>query len=207
MKIISILGVIGIGKSVLLARFPGEKYTKVKEPVEDNPWLESFYAELKYLYELRKIGNSSPARTTPMMEVYLLSRQKRDIEIAKKPGKPIVSDYGCPGVFARLLYQDKIISDLDYETFKMVEGVARVVPDIIFYLTGIDFALKNIEKRGRECEIGIPDGYLINLDKSYQVYLEESKSLGVDVQVLPWPDSLPQIDKVLKKHGLPGPTS
>lgn len=206
MKLISILGVLGVGKSTLLDSFPEEKYTRVEEPVEDNPWLEPFYAELKYLYELRKVGNLSPARTTPMMEVYLLARQKRDIEEAKKRGKIVVSDYGCPGVFARLLHKDKIISDLDYKTFKLVECVTKVIPDIVIYLRGLDFAFGNIKKRGRKCEEGLSEKYLVDLDRSYQIDLQIYRDLGVDVYCFSWPDSLELIDTILVRHRLPGIT-
>lgn len=203
MKLISILGVIGVGKSTLLNRFPGKEYTRVEEPVEDNPWLKSFYAELKYLYELRKVGNLSPARTTPMMEVYLLARQKRDIEEAKKGEKSVVSDYGCPGAFARLLHKDKIISDLDYKTFKLVESVTKVIPDIVIYLQGLEFAFGNIKTRGRECEAGITEEYLFDLDKSYQIELQKYRGLGVDVYRFSWPDPLDLINDILVEQWLP----
>jgi len=192
--LIEILGVIGIGKSTLLRAFPDEDYVKVQEPVEDNPWLAPFYAELSYLQALRKVGNLAPARTTPIMEVYLQARRKNEIFRGwqKDPFRPIVTDYGRPGAFARLLHNAKIISDLDYKTFLEVQQATEFTSTLrtVFYLDGIERAFENMRKRARPCELGVSLEYLKDLDTSYR------EELGKDAYYIPWGNGHSDINQI-----------
>ncbi|MFH1821761.1 MAG: deoxynucleoside kinase [Methanobacteriota archaeon] len=204
-RIIEIQGIIGAGKSSLLRAFPASDYTRVEEPVEENPWLAAFYAEYHYLRELRKCGNLSPARTTPMMEVYLQARRFNAICQAKKGGLPIVCDFGRPVVFARNLHAEGIISQLDFNTFLEVRNATEVIPDLVFYLDGLDRAWKAMERRGRSIEKGVPYSYQVGLDGQYRVEHDYLRGLGVPTVVFDWPDGgdLVAIEAALRQYDFP----
>jgi deoxyadenosine/deoxycytidine kinase len=205
--IVEILGTIGIGKSTLLSWFPDESYVKVSEPVAENPWLEAFYAEYNYLTKLRAIGNTSPARTTPMMEMWLQAYRTNRIREAQEQAqhptgnRHIVTDFGRPAVFAKMLRDDGIISRLDYETFLEVERATRVEADLTILLIDVDLAWANCRERARGCESGLTYEYLEHLESQY------FKSCGNQAVVVSWRRdrmwATDAVNRILDGHGLP----
>lgn len=202
--VVDVLGIIGAGKSTLLSVFP-DTYTKVDEPVERNPWLEIFYAEMEYIKKLSATGRYTPAASTPMMEVYLLAKRKNDLDTARAIGKPIVNDFGRPGVFARVLHKTKVITDLDFETFREVEEACLEVPDYFIYLNGLDRAEQNRKDRGRSCEAGVDLNYQYNLHCEYEWECKRLSQMGAKGLRVDWPEggSLKEVDAFLQDNGLP----
>jgi len=205
--IVEILGTIGIGKSTLLSWFPENDYVKVSEPVSENPWLEAFYAEYAYLQKLRAIGNVSPARTTPMMEMWLQAyrtnriREAQEQAIHPTGNRHIVTDFGRPAVFAKMLHADGIISKLDYETFLEVERATAIGADLTIFLKGVDLAWSNCRERARGCESGLTYGYLARLELQY------TDTVWGQVVTVDWRRdrlwAVSMINRILDLHGLP----
>jgi len=179
--LIEILGIIGAGKSTLLETFPTD-YEIVREPVDENAWLPIFYAELAYVEQLKKVGRYAPAVSTPLMECYLAAKRKNDIDKAKKVGKPVVTDFGRPQVFARMLLAHKTINEFDYTTFLEISKACEIVPEIVIYLDSLDRAYVNMKNRGRAIESGLTYEYLTNLHREYEkeiAALESSRTTSI----------------------------
>ena len=190
--LIEILGIIGVGKSTLMEKF-SNSYIKINEPVKENPYLEDFYLELQS-------GDYKCLRTIPLMEIYLQNKRYYELTKVGSENKNIVTDWGYPEVFAKILYDMKLISNRDYDTFKLVVQNTRVESDLIFYLSmSPEQALKNIKARNRECERGITKEYLTNLDNNYLRILAEKDN----VWVIDWSDyDINKIVNILKRYNL-----
>lgn len=163
---IVVSGLIGAGKSHLVDKL--SKFMNCpdyQEPVKDNKYLDMFYADMdKYAFN---------------MQIYLLSQrfsQNRDIKSANCTCVQDRSIYEDT-IFAKILNDMGIMSDLDYETyldvFKNYEEFLEK-PDIIIYLdVSIDNIVKRINQRSRECEKDIPVSYLEALKDNYEEWVSK----------------------------------
>lgn len=186
MRIVEILGTIGVGKSYLMAQFPEKEWVHVHEPVDENPYLDAFYAELEYITKARN-RFPVPSVTTPFLEIYMTTKRTMAlwdaIEIAENKGKNVVTDFGRPEIFAYNLHKAGIISSLHYDTFLMVAKIARkslLLDDGSFVfdrpglrtvetviLTGYEKAFERMQKRARPCEKKVSIEYLKQLEETY----------------------------------------
>jgi len=203
--LLEIVGPIGRGKSVLLAAL-SDAYAKVVEPVEGNPWLECFYAEMDYMRKLKAISSPSwPARTTPLMEIHLQANRKLALEAAFEKSDLVATDYVRPGIYARCLMWDGVISQLDYQCFFDVERATEIygIKRHVIYLKGVDRALANIGERGRECERGIRREYLELLERSTEAEEDSERFVFVKWGIRDGYDEWAEIEYALEKMGLP----
>ncbi len=195
---IGIAGTIGVGKSTLtmdLAR--ALNFEPILEEVDGNPYLESFY------------GNMHQYGT--MMQVWLLNhrfRQHREFVTRISLGRirGVVQDRTIweDTIFARMLneHPDKIISDLDYNTYLDLfdNMVLRelVFPQLLIYLDiKPETAVERIKKRGRGMEQTISLDYLRMLKANYDQFVGEMQEAGVRVLRLPW-ENFPPISEVVR---------
>lgn len=168
---IAIAGNIGAGKSsltrLLAERFSMKPYF---ESVDDNPYLKDFYAEM--------------ARWSFHLQIYFLTtRFKHHREIMKSP-IAVVQDrtiYEDVEIFAKNLHAIGKMDDRDYRNYRshfevMMEFLRP--PDLLIYLqASVDTLVKQIARRGRAYEQGIPRDYLEQLNALYEEWIR-SYSLG-----------------------------
>lgn len=155
---LAIEGVIGVGKTSLAKLLAPQRGAKlVLEEVEENPFLESFYADAqRYAFQTQIF--------------FLLSRYRQLSSLFQEElfHRGVVSDY--------ILAKDRIFAYLnlnDNELFLynrlyplLEDKVPR--PDLVIYLQArTDFLLKRIKERGRPFERAISRDYIDSLTEAY----------------------------------------
>jgi len=161
-KFIAIAGNIGVGKSsltcLLSQRLGWEAFY---EMVNDNPYLEDFYADMnKWSFHL---------------QIYFLSKRfKHHRQIVANPNS-VIQDrtiYEDVEIFAKNLYLQGSMDERDYRNYRdLFETMAQFLqpPDLIVYLrASVPILKRRIKFRGRDFEQNIPDEYLAHLNKLYE---------------------------------------
>jgi deoxyadenosine/deoxycytidine kinase len=175
-------------------------FEPILEEVDGNPYLESFYKDMK--------GYGT------MMQVWLLNhrfRQHREFVTRISLGKirGVVQDRTIweDTIFARMLneHPDKIISDLDYNTYLDLfdNMVLRelVFPQLLIYLdVQPETAMKRINSRGRVMEQTVPLEYLRMLKQNYEQFVGEMEGAGVRILRIKWESFQPVSEVVRLVH-------
>lgn len=194
---LAIEGVIGVGKSTL-ARMMAERLggRLVLEEVEENPFLEQFYADRRrYAFSCQVF--------------FLLSRfrQQRALQQADLFQTRIVCDY--------LFRKDRIFAtlNLDDDEMALYDQILPLLerelprPDRVVYLqASLDTLLRRIEKRGRAFEKEIDPGYLQELGEAYSQFFfhyEEAPLLVVNTDAIDFvasPDDLEDLVERIRSH-------
>lgn len=176
--IVSIEGNIGSGKStfveILKSHFGSEKRIGfVQEPVDE--WgticdkngttiLQKFYENSsKYAFSFQMLAYIS--RLAILRKV--VQSNNFDIVITER------SVYTDSNVFAKMLYDDKKIEDIEYQIYS--RWFEEFIPDLpvfstIYIRTRPEIAIKRIEKRSREGE-NIPIDYLNKCHTYHETWL------------------------------------
>ena len=198
---IGIAGTIGVGKSTLTTELAKAlNFEPILEEVDGNPYLSHFYQDMK--------GYGT------MMQVWLLNhrfRQHREFVSRISLGRirGVVQDRTIweDTIFARMLneHPDKIISDLDYNTYLDLfdNMVLRelVFPQLLIYLDcKPDTAIARIRRRGRVMEQEIDPDYLISLQRNYYQFIQEMEGAGVRVLRINWENFMPISEVVRLVH-------
>lgn len=166
-KFIIVSGNIGCGKSSLtdlLSKRLG--WTPYYEVVENNPYLEDFYKDMK--------------KWSFHLQIFFLS--KRFIhhqEILKNPAS-VVQDrsiYEDVEIFAKNLNEQGYMENRDYENYRELFKVMTqflTPPDLIVYLqASVSTLLQRISLRGRDYEKTISEEYLNQLNILYETWVED----------------------------------
>lgn len=166
-----IAGLIGAGKSTLTAHLAETLgYKAAFEPVETNPYLSDFYADIP--------------RWAFNMQIFLLTHrfaQHQEIvwDPAHRAGSGVVQDRTIyeDTIFAKILYRDGLISQRDYDTYSNHFSLLKrylVYPDALIYLrTTPEIARTRITSRGRPFEQDMPLDYLQKLHDGHEEYVAE----------------------------------
>ncbi len=175
---IAICGNIGSGKTTLaqmLANHFG--WHAEMESVEDNPYLEDFYEDMK--------------RWSFHLQIYFLNSRFNQIKRIRESQTSTIQDrtiYEDAYIFASNLFKSKYLNDRDYQTYlTLFESMIQHVqaPDLLIYLKADTPKLvSQIEKRGRTYENAIRLDYLKNLNTHYNNWIgdyKESKLLTIDM--------------------------
>jgi len=165
--VIALAGNIGTGKTTLTQmlseRFGWQAHY---EAVADNPYLTDFYADMK--------------RWSFPLQIYFLNNRYKSHRILLTQETSAVLDrsiYEDAHIFARNLFDQKLMSERDYRTYvDLYESLSAMLvpPDLVVYLRkSIPKLQAHILRRGREYERNIPDTYLSQLNNYYEDWIDQ----------------------------------
>ena len=164
---IAIAGNIGCGKTTLtkmLAKRYG--WTPRFEPVEVNPYLEDFNADM--------------SRWSFNLQVYFLNKRFRDVVEISRSTDTIIQDrtiFEDARIFAPNLHAQGYMSDRDFDNYtELFDLMMSLVglPDLMIYIRStIPNLIAQIEKRGRDYEQTIRIDYLTGLNKRYEEWIAQ----------------------------------
>lgn len=159
-KVITIDGVVGVGKSTLLNLLEGEGYTPFREPVVDNPILDKFYHDRE--------------RYSFPLQIFFLNKRFEQIKQAMKVESVLDRSIYGDIIFAKMLCDNGEMTVEEFNIYKellsnMLEGIDA--PKLMIYLeVSVDEAMRRIQKRGRDYEQIVERDYWETLNKEYTDY-------------------------------------
>lgn len=165
---IVIAGNIGSGKTTL-TRMLANHYGWIPkyEPVMENPYLEDYYKDLK--------------RWSFNTEVFFLKERFRHMLEINSLTETTIQDRGIyEGVyiFAANNHRQGHMTDKDYHTYMELFGLMTDIvhyPDLMIYLkASIPHLVRNIQKRGRECEQSMALEYLKGVNDLYDQFITQA---------------------------------
>ncbi|MHB8207274.1 deoxynucleoside kinase [Mucilaginibacter sp.] len=178
---IAIVGNIGAGKTTLaelLAKNYG--WDPLFEAVDNNPYLEDFYNDMK--------------RWSFNLQIYFLNSRYRQLIDIQATGRNVIQDrtiYEDAFIFAENLHDMGLMTTRDYENYRAIfDNMTAYIkpPDLLVYLkASVPTLVNNIQRRGREYEIGIRIDYLSKLNEKYQKWIggyDLGKLLIIDKDVI-----------------------
>jgi hypothetical protein len=172
-----VAGNIGAGKSSL-TRLLSQKmgWKPMFESVEDNPYLNDFYKDMK--------------RWSFNLQVYFLSNRFRSHKAITDGTESIILDrviYEDAEIFARNLYEMGNMEERDYRNYVALYDVMTQYlhpPDLLIYLrASMETLVRQIALRGRDFEQSIRREYLEQLNRHYESWIgryEKGKLLVVE---------------------------
>ena len=190
-KYIAVAGNIGAGKSTLVDflqyRFD---LTPFAEPNADNPFLPSFYSDMK--------------RWAFHSQMFFLAHKfKIHQDLSDHPGT-VVQDrtiYEDAEIFAENLYRSKKMTRSEYETYRaLYSSIKRTLrpPDLMIYLkASVKTVRRRIRLRGRPEEQEIPLRYIRRLHDLYEDWFsryDDSPTLVIEVDSLDYIQNL--VDRI-----------
>jgi len=201
---VAIAGNIGAGKTTLTKLLAKHyKWKPHYEAVDDNPYLDDFYAEME--------------RWSFNLQVFFLNSRFRQILELRKSGKAIIQDrtiYEDAHIFAPNLHSMGLMTNRDFNNyhslFELMENLVTP-PDLMIYLRAdISTLVGQIHRRGREYESSISIEYLSRLNERYEAWISKyskGKLLIIDVDDLNFVDKPEDLGYVIDRidsqlHGL-----
>lgn len=164
---ITIDGVVGVGKSTLMEIFTKEKgYVAFEEPVVNNPILDKFYYDRE--------------RYSFPLQIFFLNERFKHIKKASEQEKAVLdrSIYGDL-IFAKMLKDNGEMSEDEFNIYldlfhNMIEHCKA--PALMIYLEASpEEAMRRIAKRGRDYEQSdvVEPEYWIRLNNEYREYFAQ----------------------------------
>lgn len=162
---IAIAGNIGCGKTTLtkmLAKRYG--WTPRFEPVDDNPYLADYYADMQ--------------RWSFNTQIYFLAKRFKEVVDIARAQETIVQDrtiFEDARIFAPHLHAAGLMSDRDYdnysELFDTMIALTRL-PDLMIYIrSSLPHLVDHIHRRGRSYEQSMSLDYLAGLNTRYEEWI------------------------------------
>ncbi len=192
---IAIVGNIGAGKTTLaelLAKSYG--WEPLFEAVDNNPYLEDFYNDMK--------------RWSFNLQIYFLNSRYRQLMDIQADGRNVIQDrtiYEDAFIFAENLHDMGLMTTRDYENYRAIfDNMTSYIkpPDLLVYLkASVPTLVNNIQRRGREYEIGIRIDYLSKLNEKYQKWISGyklGKLLIIDKDVIDFANNVEDMATVVQ---------
>src|SRR5690606_3814843 len=193
---IAIVGNIGAGKTTLTQLLANHlKWEPQFEAVDDNPYLEDFYSDMK--------------RWAFNLQIYFLNSRFRHIVQLQQKNINIIQDRTIDEdayIFAENLYDMGLMSARDFENYSGIfESIVSYIkpPDLLIYLrASVPTLVDNIQTRGREYEANIRLDYLSKLNAKYEKWITNyasGKLLILDKDKLDFANKPEDMGYVLQK--------
>jgi len=173
--VITIAGTVGVGKSTLTkALAEALNFRTSLEKVDENPYLEKFYADFK--------------RWSFHLQIYFLAERFKEQKRIFEYGGGFIQDrsiYEDTGIFARMHYEKGTMSEEDYQTYTslfnaMVMSPFFHHPDLLIYLEGpFEDILQRIRERGRPMEQKTDISYWKEMYSRYQEWIDSFNACPV----------------------------
>lgn len=173
---IAIAGNIGSGKTTLTKMF-AKRYgwSPHFEPVDNNPYLEDYYNDMK--------------RWSFNLQIYFLSKRFKDVVEISRSDKAIVQDrtiFEDARIFAPNLHDMGLMSDRDFqnysELFDLMISLVKL-PDLMIYIrASVPRLIEHIQQRGRSYEQTIRIDYLKGLNDRYEEWIRDYKGKLIIVE-------------------------
>jgi deoxyadenosine/deoxycytidine kinase len=193
---IAVVGNIGAGKTTLtelLAKNYG--WIPQYESVDNNPYLEDFYGDMK--------------RWSFNLQIFFLNSRFQQILEIQKSNANIIQDrtiYEDAFIFAANLRDMDLMTERDYDNYrKIFDNITSFIkpPDLLIYLqASVPTLVNNIQRRGREYEIGIRLDYLSKLNEKYTNWIKgynSGKLLILDKDKLDFANNTEDLALVIDK--------
>lgn len=166
---IAIAGNIGSGKTTL-TKMLAKRYnwTARFEPVEHNPYLDDFYADME--------------RWSFNLQIYFLNKRFKDLIDIRQSDADVIQDrtiFEDARIFAPNLHNQGKMSDRDFENYCDLFNLMMTLvelPDLLIYIRStVPNLIRQITKRGRNYEQTIRIDYLNGLNELYEDWIADYK--------------------------------
>lgn len=201
---LAIAGNIGSGKTTLTRLLAKQmKWKPYYESVDDNPYLDSFYDDMK--------------RWSFNLQVYFLNSRFRQVVEIRESNKTIIQDrtiYEDAYIFAPNLHQMNLMTTRDFDNYiSLFELMSSFIdaPDLLIYLkASVSTLVSQIASRGRDYEESIRIDYLKKLNERYEEWIssyDQGKLLIIDVDDIDFANNPEDLGMIIEKinaeiHGL-----
>lgn len=193
---IAIVGNIGAGKTTLTQMLAQHlNFEPQFEAVDDNPYLEDFYSDMK--------------RWAFNLQIFFLNSRFRHIVKLQSQNINMIQDrtiYEDAYIFAENLYDMGLMSARDFENYSSIfQSIVHYIkpPDLLIYLkASVPTLVNNIQKRGRDYESAIRLDYLSKLNEKYEKWISgytEGKLLILDKDTLDFANNPEDLGLVIEK--------
>ena len=166
---IAVAGNIGSGKTTL-TKLLAHRYnwTPRFEPVDNNPYLADFYADMP--------------RWSFNLQIYFLNKRFKEVVEISKSKDTLIQDrtiFEDARIFAPNLHDQGLMSDRDFanytDLFDLMMSLVKL-PDLMIYIrSSIPTLVAQIQKRSREYEQTMRLDYLQGLEKRYEDWIATYK--------------------------------
>ena len=170
---VAITGNIGAGKTTLAGLLAKHyDWEVLYEAVDGNPYLADFYGDMeRWAFNLQMF--------------FLKSRFSQVLEI-QETNKKYIQDrtiYEDAYIFAKNLNDSKLMSDVDYQTYKeffdMMMSLVQQADLMIYLKADLSKLTNQIKLRGREYESNISAEYLASLNNYYENFIADFKDAKI----------------------------
>lgn len=166
---IGIAGNIAVGKTTLTQIIADRLgWRSFFESVDDNPYLDDFYADMK--------------QWSFHLQIYFLSRRFQTHREMAEGDRPAVQDrtiYEDVEIFARSLFELGHMAKRDWENYRALFNEMTLYlakPSLIVYLkASTDTLITRLKKRGRGFEKRVSPEYLHQLNIAYNHWIQRAR--------------------------------
>ena len=166
---IGIAGNIAVGKTTLTQIIADRlDWRSFFESVDDNPYLDDFYSDMK--------------RWSFHLQIYFLSRRFQTHREMAEGDRPAVQDrtiYEDVEIFAKSLYELGHMAKRDWDNYRALFNEMTLYlakPSLIIYLkASTDTLITRLKKRGRGFEKRVSPEYLHQLNVAYNHWIQRAR--------------------------------